>query len=160
MTDPVTDPGHVATVGELAYGLERATDSLDGVRAELRGKITTARRAAHIAIGTAVVAAVLAVAVAFLATFNYRQSQRINEVIGVRERDRVADAVAACQRSNDARQATVDTFSQFITVLAAAGQQPTTPEGQQALQQRVDKFRADFNNQIPEALRPRDCSGG
>jgi hypothetical protein len=147
---------------DLGARVDRAADSLDRVRdsidreAEVRGrevealrlKYETARRARRRST-VALALAVLAIAAGLVVKWRQDNAD---------DRERVEAAVVACNNANLSRQAIQDEFDVFITLLGAAGTPPTTPEAVDARRQLIDKFRQDFRNNTPQALRPRDCS--
>jgi hypothetical protein len=163
MTD---DAASAEALGERIY---RATESLDLVRdsidreAEVRARevealelkyftaqraINRARRSSRIA-AVALALAVIAIAAGLIVKWQQDEAD---------ERDRIAAEVVACNNANLSRQAIQDEFDVFITLLGAAGTPPATPEAAEARRQLIEKFRQDFRNNTPQALRPRDCS--
>lgn len=99
----------------------------------------------------ALIGAVLAAAIIIALVTRNRQDH-------ADERERVRQAVVACNNSNLSRQAIQDEFDVFITLLGSAGNPPPTPEAAETRRQTIEKFRQDFRNGTPQALRPRDCS--
>jgi hypothetical protein len=167
----------------LGDRVDRATDALDRVResidneaavreqevAALSLKFVTAAQAADTAAVAAATAnravaknrrtgrwVAVALGVAFFALSaglvnQYRQDQADEE-------ERVRQAVVACNNANLSRKAILDQFDVFITLLGSAGNPPPTQEAATARRELIEKFRQDFRNGTPQALKPRDCS--
>lgn len=74
------------------------------------------------------------------------------------DHERVRQAVVTCNNANLSRAAILDQFDVFITLLGQAGNPPPTPEAAAARQALIDKFRQNFHDGTPQALKPRDCS--
>lgn len=136
------------TASALRDGLAAETKARETEILLLERKQLTAERATRWAKRASflAVASVVLVVVVFTVLWNRRVA------------DQTHTAIVNCQNANVSRQAIIDEFSSFITVLVAISPPATTSEVAAARQQVVDKLRADFAAATPPALLPRDCS--
>lgn len=144
----------------IAAQIEVTVTAINGLREEvglerearetsnrlLERKIVTAKTALAVAVGAAIVGALVSI------ILGWSVKRQADQIVA----DRTAARVAGCVRDNGVRSDIFGGFDQFVDQLADIGTPPADDTAKRAKAELVATFKARFHQSLPN-LAPRDC---